>query len=209
MNSGSSNILPTKSRESRSELVLDANSRHNRIRDSSVALHVVQLCFICCILAMSSVRYIFPKDDHLRRPGDFQATYAFRLIFRCPSFSMFGRPNGRPHLRIGWSVSRKHGGAVQRNRKKRLLREAYRTVRPRLGGGLDLIVVPNPGVPLHLSELLELIPQAVRKLRKRLESRPSAPAQPLSERPSPHPDSGERSPSTESPGDPASSLAEQ
>jgi ribonuclease P protein component len=128
--------------------------------------------------SMPTPRFPFPKSDHLRRPGDFQATYAQRVVFRCAPFALFARPNGLSHLRIGWSISRKHGGAVQRNRKKRLFREAFRAVRPSLGGGLDLIVVPNTGVPIVLAELRDLFPQALRKLRKRLEQRTAQPANP-------------------------------
>lgn len=132
-----------------------------------------------------SIPLPFPKDEHLRRPGDFQATYAERAVFRCGLFTMFARPNGLSHLRVGWSVSRKQGGAVVRNRKKRLLREAYRTVRSRLGSGLDLIVVPNVGVPLRLADLINQFPLAVAKLRRKLDQRSRPPAPPAPARPEP------------------------
>lgn len=65
-----------------------------------------------------------------------------------------GRRAGSAHLlvfalpgtgRLGVTVSRKVGGAVQRNLVKRWIRECFRRSRERFPGSLDLVVVARPG----------------------------------------------------------------
>ena len=48
--------------------------------------------------------------------------------------------------RLGVSVGRKIGGAVQRNKVKRAIREAFWSSSPELPGGHDYVIVARPGV---------------------------------------------------------------
>jgi ribonuclease P protein component len=51
-----------------------------------------------------------------------------------------------PRLKIGVAAGRTVGTAVYRNRAKRLLREAMRSLIPDIKPGLDLIVIARPGL---------------------------------------------------------------
>lgn len=71
------------------------------------------------------------------------------------SFTLFGLPNNVGHCRLGVTVTRKVGGAVRRNRVKRVLREIFRRHRADLSPALDLVVNARPGIETRPLELLE------------------------------------------------------
>lgn len=68
-----------------------------------------------------------PKYLHLRASGEFRRVYAYGKRYDGALMTAFIRPNDLQHHRFGITASRKAiGNAVQRNRSKRLLREAIR-----------------------------------------------------------------------------------
>jgi ribonuclease P protein component len=67
------------------------------------------------------------------------------------AFAREGAPAGAP-ARLGLSVSRKVGGAVERNRVKRVLRERFADLSPDLPSGIDVVVIARPGAVEYLAE---------------------------------------------------------
>ena len=112
----------------------------------------------------------FPRALRLRRGAEFQRVYRRRCSAGDGRLVVHACENSGDHPRLGLSVSRKVGGAVVRNRWKRLLREAFRLSRGELPAGVDLVIVPKVGDPPRLDDLrrtlVQLAGRAARKLKR-------------------------------------------
>jgi ribonuclease P protein component len=113
--------------------------------------------------------FAFRPHEHLRRPSDFRRVYDHRRSASDRWLIVYACPNGLPHSRVGLSVSRKVGGAVQRNRLRRLYREAYRLMRHEMPAGLDLVVIPRTPEEPTLEELKKSLPRVVRHAARKME----------------------------------------
>ncbi len=116
----------------------------------------------------------FLAKYHVRRGADFKRAYDRKCAASDQVMLVFGVPNGLPYSRIGLSVSRKVGGAVLRNRWKRLIREAFRLRREALPTGLDLVIIPrrqpvSREVP-ELNALLSSLPRLAHRVNRKLQS---------------------------------------
>jgi ribonuclease P protein component len=82
-----------------------------------------------------------PRGERIRRRPEFLANYQRGSRSSSRLMTIFVLANGGTTARLGIAATRKLGNAVQRNRAKRLVREAFRHHKP--VAGLDVIVVPK------------------------------------------------------------------
>jgi ribonuclease P protein component len=95
-----------------------------------------------------------PKRRRLSRSGEFDRVYRdgsshatrYLVLYTFPR-----KDEEREEVRLGVSVNRKVGGAVERNRVKRTLREAFWALMEKLPPRHDFVIVARPDI----KELIE------------------------------------------------------
>jgi ribonuclease P protein component len=83
----------------------------------------------------------FRPHERIRRHADFQRVYQQGVRINGRFATLFLLCTGEASGRLGVAATRKLGGAVRRNRAKRLIREIFR--RHKVASGYDLVVVPK------------------------------------------------------------------
>ena len=83
----------------------------------------------------------FRPSQRIRRHADFQEIYKTGARVHSRYCTLFIRRNQSTVGRLGIAATKKLGGAVQRNRAKRLIREIFR--HNDIAPGFDVVVVPK------------------------------------------------------------------
>ena len=86
------------------------------------------------------------RSYSLKRHKEFRYTYARGRSQSTPLFTLVYVRSRNETVRVGFSVSKRVGNAVQRNRAKRRMRAALTPLLPRIPGGYNVIFVAKPDV---------------------------------------------------------------
>jgi ribonuclease P protein component len=92
----------------------------------------------------SSERPGLKKWERLKKNGDITGVFKKGRSVTCQGAKLFYLENGLSHNRIVFTFGRKYGNAVQRNRARRLGREAYRLLKGGVKTGYDLVLLAYP-----------------------------------------------------------------
>ena len=112
----------------------------------------------------------FRAAERVRRRVEYQQIYDRGLRTHGRYLTLFTLSNNLPMGRLGIAATRKFGGAVERNRAKRLIREVFR--RNKLAPGFDIVVIPkrellDASLTALETEFRNILERSLRRRRKR------------------------------------------
>lgn len=109
----------------------------------------------------------FTKEERLRKKSDIDRVFRKGRVTAGKLMRVHVLDNNLTWSRLAVSVPGKVGGAVKRNRWKRLVREAFRLNKDALGPGLDIVVVPAcPPAGLKRQDVDDALVSLVRRLKR-------------------------------------------
>jgi ribonuclease P protein component len=116
----------------------------------------------------------FPRTARLLKHADFERVYKQGRRHFSPHMTVFylvqaTDASQEKRARVGFTVGRVLGGAVERNLIKRRLREAVRLRRSKLGHAVDIVINPKKSILiLEFAAVLEEVGKAFDAITKRL-----------------------------------------
>ncbi len=107
----------------------------------------------------------FPKQQRLLRRVEFSRTMNEGMKIVTPHMVLIARLSGEELTRAGFIVSKKVGGAVERNRVKRRFRELFRNEQQK-PSGLDLVIIARgQALPASYEELARSMSEGFKRLQ--------------------------------------------
>ncbi len=107
----------------------------------------------------------FLECEHIKAEADFSRVYAARCSTADDVLVVYVRPNDLKHARLGISVAKRVGRAVERTYVRRRVREAFRRNKATLTRGFDIVCVARTNAKSPKSDvaasLVELVGKAV------------------------------------------------
>jgi len=108
----------------------------------------------------------FRRRDRLQKRYQFQQTQLSGRRIHTPHFLIVVQANALQNTRLGITVTKKVGNAVQRNRIKRVVREVFRRNRSMFPLGHDLVFIAKRGASdIDYGSLLSELQRASKKLQ--------------------------------------------
>ena len=109
----------------------------------------------------------FRPRQRLRTRAEFDQVFRRGVRLDGALFALIAVRNGRNEHRLGLVVSRRVGGAVARNRARRLLRESFRRLPPVPDDALDLVILVKAGLCARRQPEVEIeLQQRLRRLAR-------------------------------------------
>ncbi len=91
----------------------------------------------------------------LTRSTEFKRVRRLGKSYAHPLLILLALPNNLDHPRVGVAASKSVGGAVQRNRAKRLLRAAIIPLLPEITTGYDLVLLARKPILALKSQMVQ------------------------------------------------------
>ncbi|MDC7218850.1 MAG: ribonuclease P protein component [Spirochaetales bacterium] len=85
------------------------------------------------------------REERIGSASDFKRIFASAASHSCRGAKIFFTQNEKGYNRIGITLRRKYGNAVERNYARRIMKEIYRNNKDAIKQGFDIILIMYPG----------------------------------------------------------------
>ena len=104
-------------------------------------------------------------NNTLKLNKDFKRLYYRGKCIPCHNVVVYAQKNKLGKTRVGLTCGKSVGGAVLRNRAKRLMRESFRVLSPRINDSFDIVIVARSRISgKKCDEVLRDIKYAFKKM---------------------------------------------